>query len=53
MPGDLGKCPADLSSTAYSDQFKILVKEYGTSLLTSYSVIFHARTSKKSRKIVS
>jgi hypothetical protein len=43
----------DLSSATYSDQFKILVKEYGTSLLTSYSVIFHAHTSKTFRKIVS
>src|SRR5258708_4892063 len=31
---------------AYFDQFRILVKEYGTSLLTSYSVIFPASTSK-------
>ncbi len=35
---------------AYFDQFRILVKEYGTSLLTSYSVIFPASTSKNVQK---
>jgi len=39
-------------TAAYFDQFRILANEYGTSLLTSYSVIFPP-PSKTFRKIVS